>query len=1154
MTGRPSEHPSTNLAAARAHALAVYRSVLQFDPTFSPHPDAHLERGEKLGEGGMGAVFRVHDRRLGRDAALKVILEHQVGDPEVRRRFEREARITAGLDHPAVPPVHDTGVDAAGRPYMLMRVIEGEPLSRRIARFHAGRPSLGGSAELGALVEILVRVAETVAYAHSRGIVHRDLKPDNVMVGQFGEVAVMDWGLARELGRTEDTFETLGAPGGGDGPAGLTQVGAVIGTPGYLPPEQADGEEVDGRADVFALGAILAEILTGRPPIAGETNLNRLTATLKGEIATPGSLRRDVPPELDSIAAAALAADRDARTPTAEALGADLRAWLGGGAVVAHRYGPAERATRWARRHPTALVGAAASALLLAVAGSAVVVVSRTADRALADARADRIAAARRASEDARAAVVASSGRGAAEHTRAALDAVVAATARHGLEPDEPGAREALEEASSRLGEVALESQQWELARHAFERAAELGGDDTRVAAVDDARRAVSQRLEDAARRRRESIEATLARAAAGELADRDDFVRAVYEILQAAGQDGGAAAALLAARLDAITERLREVERTALLAVVGDRRDQVARALARRHAGDRLEVEERRILEDAEESLRKAARDEMSFVQTPIKRLTVIASRQTREVGEGELAVAAVACEALGGLGIDGEPVAALTRYLDVEASGERAVTAGLALCRLGGPEAIAALRRAVRRLGGRGEFERRIGRAMPAGSSDDAGAPDDVGELVRRARVARIQGRADDARDLLARAGELDAEATEVRLEQALLHLETNRDAAALALLDRIVGEAPSLAAARIARGRALQGVRRRDEAIEELRRGTVLDPGSADGWRALGAALARRREHRDEAGRALDRAIELDGGNGDAWDARASLRLSVGDHDGAHADISRALRLDPDHRGYLGRRSRIRREMGDHPGAIADAERTIELDPDSMWSHYNLAMALREAKRYPESLAEFDRVVELGPRNARAWLDRALVLSMTGDDEGALADYARAIELDPRGGTGCLAFVNRGGIFIRRAEWGRAIEELDRALALNPREARALDLRAMAVRGLGPTPGAKPGPISDEEIATRHARADALMKRKDWEAAIAEYDRIIEARPDHHRGWFYRGQCRLQAGDPDGGAADLERFLELRPDHREAEKVRVFLKQLRERGSGS
>ena len=208
--------------------------------------------GRELARGGMGSINEAEDLRLSRTVAIKQLL---VGSAHARARFEREALITAHLQHPAVIPVFDFGELPSRKPYYAMKLVEGTSLARAIDEAKSFEARLG-------LLPHVIAVIDAIAFAHSRGIVHRDLKPQNVLVGAFGETVVIDWGLAKDLKTSDDTLPVEVYPA----EENLTQLGTIIGTPAYMPPEQAEGAPVAERPDVYALGALLYHLLAGRRP------------------------------------------------------------------------------------------------------------------------------------------------------------------------------------------------------------------------------------------------------------------------------------------------------------------------------------------------------------------------------------------------------------------------------------------------------------------------------------------------------------------------------------------------------------------------------------------------------------------------------------------------------------------------------------------------------------------------------------------------------------------------------------------------------------------------------------------------------------------------------------------------------------------------
>ncbi|MGO9923674.1 MAG: protein kinase domain-containing protein [Isosphaeraceae bacterium] len=337
--------------------------------------------------GGIGMVSVALDAELHREVALKEILPEQAGNLASRGRFLLEAEVTARLEHPGVVPVYGLGMTADGRPYYAMRLVRGETLKEAIDRFlgepgraSAGSQSPGGrgrdsgeqALELRHLLARFLGVCNTVAYAHSRGVIHRDLKPANIMLGPYGETLVVDWGLAKVVGRDEPrkalSAEATLMPASGSGSSETVQ-GTVVGTPAYMSPEQAAGmlEAIGPASDVYGLGATLYYLLTGRPPFDEPDLVSLLRKVQRGDFPSPRQIDRRVAPALEAVVKKAMALAPADRYDSATALAGEVDHWLADEPVQAYHAPLWERLMRWARRHKPA-VAALAMLLLSAVA------------------------------------------------------------------------------------------------------------------------------------------------------------------------------------------------------------------------------------------------------------------------------------------------------------------------------------------------------------------------------------------------------------------------------------------------------------------------------------------------------------------------------------------------------------------------------------------------------------------------------------------------------------------------------------------------------------------------------------------------------------------------------------------------------------------
>ena len=323
----------------------------------------NYELGRQLGRGGMGVVYEAIHLRLQKRVALKMILDSSAASPVARRRFAIEAEAAAKLDHPCIVPIYDVG-EHEDQPFLSMKLVEGESLRHKISKGELGVPGKEGDGSKSAsrerqltLARLMVKVARAVHHAHERHVLHRDLKPGNILIDEKGEPHLTDFGLAKIL----DATDVEG------GPPHLTRSSALVGTPSYMSPEQASNQRVSEASDVYSLGAILYELLTGQPPFKANTLLETIRMVTEQEPKRPRVVLPAVDADLSTICIKCLEKSPAARYSSALALAEDLERWLRQEPIRARPSGPVLRVQRWVKRNPVGTAFIASLCACLAV-------------------------------------------------------------------------------------------------------------------------------------------------------------------------------------------------------------------------------------------------------------------------------------------------------------------------------------------------------------------------------------------------------------------------------------------------------------------------------------------------------------------------------------------------------------------------------------------------------------------------------------------------------------------------------------------------------------------------------------------------------------------------------------------------------------------
>jgi tetratricopeptide (TPR) repeat protein len=1039
-----------------------------------PLPDDRPVRVQLLGEiarGGMGAVLKGRDPDLGRDLAVKVLLESHEGRPELVRRFVEEAQISGQLQHPGIVPVYELGAFADHRPYFTMKLVKG----RTLATLLAERPS--PAADRPRFLAIFEAVCQTVAYAHARGVIHRDLKPSNVMVGSFGEVQVMDWGLAKVLKHGGIVDEPSPEPSAAvsviatvrsGSSVDESESGSVLGTPAYMAPEQASGERdrLDQRVDVFGLGSILCEILTGQPAYMAGSQPEVMRKAMRGD--TADALRRldgcGADAELVALAKDCLAAERDDRPRDAGIVAGRVTAYEAG---VQARVQAAER------------------------------------ERAVALARAVEERRRRKLQLGLVAAVVAFTTLGGLSTTyyfqqrqarAAAIDRIVgqAATLRA--------------QAMAHADDVA----RWQVALAAVDQA-DAGGDAQAESRLVSLRREIQAGL-DAARRDRELLDRLVdIRSAEADDSDgsttdtgyADAFREAAIDVSALPAADATAkirarppsVAMALAAALDEWA-RIRRVRRTdaagaAALSAVARAADPNPWRNELRAALNQPKKADRRT---ALQALAKSAKfEELGPVSLHLlgcglndagdgaRAESVLRAAQERHPGDVWVNyMLATVLETLSrrdeairfytaARAIRPETAHELAHALEAHGQSDEAVAVFRDLRRLrpGNARHLTCLAHALEKKGLSREAHEAMEAAVAVGREQIRLKPEDALAHFNLGNALSAQGKPEEAVAELRTAIRLkpDDAAAHHNLGGALSKQGKRVDS--IAEYRTAIRLKPDSAVFHYSLGRALDAQGEPEEAIAEIREAIRLEPDYAEAHNHLGAALAAQGK-REEAIAEYRTAIQLKPDYAEAHDHLGVALAAQGKREEAIAEYRTAIRHEPDRAKTHSELGQTLILQGKPEDGLAELRTAIRLQPDLVTAHFNLGNILLMQRNWDEAIAEFRTVIRLDPDNAEPHCNLGQLLRMRGDFSGSLESYRKGHELGSR----------RPNWRYPSAAW---VAEAERMLALSPRFPAIL-------RGEDPL----------RDNADRQAIAEMCYATERYAAAARFWARAFEVEP--------------------------------------------------------
>lgn len=1069
--------------------------ALEKDPWFEPHSEWLWERLEKLGEGGMGSVWRARDRRLGRDGALKLLLPES--DENALRRFLREAKITARLDHPSIPPIYEAGKTASGEHYIVMKVVEGETLRKKIERLYEDQ--VASEEEWHALLRVLVKVGEAVSYAHNQGVIHRDLKPENIMIGRFGEVLVLDWGIAKDLHDTEaDQADRILKSVLSEqelSSVGLTMSGAIVGTPGYMSPEQIIGLSSE-QSDVFALGVMLTEALTGEPAVPGESALEKVAATASGGSQSPRDLNRGAPAELDVLAKRALAVELEDRLERVEDFVKNLEAYLSGQALPLYHYSPRERLFRWASRRPGFVVS---FALLLFMLSSSLVIDGQFTQseqaRERAETRADR-----------------------AESSEETIKRAFRKTRELELSVKRGLPKEQVLAGIDECLELGRESYAVYLS---LAKVCQLAGFREKKLEIVQAAAELFPPAYEALFLWHEEL---IARTRSGGFFPTEPL----YELSRRAKDKGDTNEFTLA--IEALEFFQRGDSKGALkrLGALEEYSTQFSWGYSFRGTMKFELGEFDGAVADFKKALRVNPRNAIAYLNWGN-----LKKRQNDVAGALKLYNAAIQCDP----------------YLSAAYS-NRGIVRDEKKDFQGAQQDF---NRAISLNPKRAQFYNHRGRSK-SDHSDYEGALKDFDQALQlglrddsiyynRSFLFQRLRQFQKALSEVGRGLEVAPNSALLHFRQGVIKQLLKDVEGAERSFSRAIEIDPSTEVALYNRGVVREALGKIDEALDDYKSAIAVNPKDASAYRNRAILLYGQRKWK-ECLAEIERARKALPRDADFLRLRGQLKNDRGDWRAALIDFEQALKLKPDYADVYCDRGTIYLNQGRLSEALKEYEKALDCDSKFSFAYFNRAIVYTAQGQFDEALKDLNKAIEINPNYPESYYNRGVNKERRGDLNGAISDYRRATQLKKNHSQ---AYCNLGLALSDKGLYQEGLEALNQALVISPGMARAYYGRAYL--RVKQERWKEAWADFDKFIQLRPGNSDAYYGRalagfELGKEILGDLETAIQLNPRNFLALRKLGVLWTMKSRPKKAALVFERYLAIKPNSPEAAKMRSYI----------